>query len=69
MQLINIGSAKQINALLSAYKATMTDDEPAAQEAPDNTAMDAAEGVRSGGIKIPERPAKADDYEAAWAEF
>lgn len=69
MQVINSGSAKQINALLTAYKATQQGDEAKPQEAPDSAAMDAAEGVRSGGIKIPERPAKTDDYEAAWSEF
>ena len=66
---INGGSAKQINALLSAYKAKgQVNAEPAAEPV-DESAMDAAEGVRSAGLKIPEKPAKADDYEAAWADF
>jgi hypothetical protein len=72
MAVINSGSAKQINALLSAYKAksqvTTEADLPAAEPA-DESAMDAAEGVRSAGLKIPEKPAQADDYEAAWEAF
>lgn len=77
MQVINSGTAKQINKLLSDYKAkgqvtTEADLEklaaPAAEPV-DESALDAAEGVRSAGLKIPEKPTQADDYEAAWAEF
>lgn len=77
MQVINGGTAKQINKLLSDYKAkgqvtTEADLEKLAapEAAPvDESALDAAEGVRSAGLKIPEKPTQADDYEAAWAEF
>lgn len=77
MQVINNGSAKQINKLLSDYKAkgqvtTEADlEQPAAAAAApvDESALDAAEGVRSAGLKIPEKPAQADDYEAAWESF
>ena len=69
MQVIHGGSAKQINALLSAYKESIKTEPQADQSPVDESAMDAAEGVRSAGLKIPEKPAKADDYEAAWAEF
>lgn len=76
MQVINGGTAKQINKLLSDYKAkgqvtTEADIAPAAPAADpvDESALDAAEGVRSAGLKIPEKPAQADDYEAAWNEF
>lgn len=77
MQVINGGTAKQINKLLSDYKAkgqvtTEADlEKPAAPAAApvDESALDAAEGVRSAGLKIPEKPTQADDYEAAWNEF
>jgi len=69
MQVIHGGSAKQINALLSAYKESIKTEPQADQSPVDESTMDAAEGVRSAGLKIPEKPAKADDYEAAWAEF
>lgn len=76
MQTINGGTAKQINALLRAYKDSKQET-PAAEDAPaaaaaepaDESALDAAEGVRSAGLKIPEKPAQADDYEAAWEQF
>jgi hypothetical protein len=75
MQVINSGTAKQINKLLSDYKAkgqvtTEADlEQPAAAAPIDESALDAAEGVRSAGLKIPEKPAQADDYEAAWESF
>lgn len=31
--------------------------------------LDAAEGVRSAGMQLPEEPAAADDYAGAWEEF
>lgn len=68
------GSSKEINKLLDGYKATQTADAPE-QEAPAkdpvvDAAMDAAEGVRSSGMALPEKPAAASDgYEAAWDEF
>jgi len=74
-QVIEAGSAKQINKLLSNYKdSTKVNEaqEPVAEtvaEPIDESAVDAAEGVRSAGLKIPEKPMQADDYEAAWAEF
>jgi hypothetical protein len=75
MQVINGGTAKQINKLLSDYKAkgqvtTEADlEKPPAAAPVDESALDAAEGVRSAGLKIPEKPAQADDYEAAWEQF
>lgn len=62
---IDGGSAEDVIALIDAVK---SHGKP--QAAPqDDEAMAAAEGVRSNGLKIPEKPGKADDYEGAWAEF
>lgn len=63
MRVIESGSARQIVKLLSDYKNTLNK-----VDAPD-PAMDAAEGVRSKGIKIPEKPAKSEDYADAWDQF
>lgn len=96
--IVDKGSARQINKLLSDYKAS----KPAAEAAPEaaaaapasdatpaqdavaaaansnppqleepDPAMDAAEGVRSGGLRLPTRPRQSseDDYAAAWDEF
>lgn len=73
------GSAKEINKLLTEFKAqSSTPETPADAQAPataaapaaspeDEEAMDAAEGVRSsGGLSLPKEPTPAGDYEAAW---
>lgn len=61
------GSADEINSMLDQFKeATKA---PAGGEAPpaDDMAADAAEGVRSGGIRLPEPPGVAeDDFATAW---
>lgn len=62
------GSASDIVSLLDAYKESESQ-----ADKPDTTGKgdelgDAAEGVRSGGIKLPATPSKADSYEEAWAE-
>lgn len=74
MQVIGKGSAKQIVQLIDSFKqsggpAESTDKEEPAQDKPDESKLNDAEGVRSSTIKIPEQPAKADDYEAAWDSF
>ena len=66
MEVIGKGSAKQINALLTAYKGSKKEAEP---DQVDQGSMDAAEGVRSAGLKLPNKPAMSDDYEAAWDQF
>lgn len=59
--ILSKGSAAQVTKLLDQYKA-------ATGEAEDN-GEDAAEGVRSGGITLPEQPkAGSNDYEKAWDE-
>lgn len=80
IQVIGGGSAKQIIQLLSAFKessSTPNEDLTPAQgesvveeAAEDTSAMDDAEGVRSGGMKLPDQPKQAgnDDYETAWNE-
>lgn len=77
-QTVATGSAKQINQLLSTYKSQLAaespeDQEEAAAPAADpavDAQLDAAEGVRSSGMALPEEPKPADDsYEGAWKEF
>lgn len=67
MQTIEKGSARQIIKLLNAYKASQ--EKPGEPE--DNSAADAAEGVRtsSAGMRLPEAPSKAEGYEEAWEKF
>jgi len=62
-QVIQSGTARQINKLLSTFKSAKT------AEPEDTQAMDDAEGVRSSGLKIPEKPVMGDSYEDAWASF
>lgn len=67
---IDKGSARQIVKLLDSVKAfaasqKQADEQPA--DAETVAAMDAAEGVRSKGLRIPEKPsASSDSYEDAW---
>lgn len=90
-QVVDAGSAQDINKVLSDYKqskqaAASQAQEPAAKQAAaptpaqdavaaaqdeiDEESADAAEGVRSAGIKIPEKPQRADDdFVAAWKSF
>ena len=58
------GTAREIVKLLSKFKEA---NKPAPTE-PD-PAIDAAQGVRSGGLRLPEAPVKAEGYEAAWDQF
>lgn len=85
LEVIANGSAKQIIKLLDGFKAanaagakagmeqpaelTEAQGESIVDQAVDESAMDAAEGVRSSGMKLPDTPAKADDYASAWDEF
>ncbi len=64
-QVIQSGSARQIVKLLSDYKGSMKKVDPPAED----PAMDAAEGVRSKGLKIPEKPTQSNDYADAWDSF
>lgn len=57
------GSAREIIKLLDAVK------KHAAPAEPDEEAADAAEGVRSSGLRLPEQPRVADGYEEAWDQF
>ena len=63
------GSASAINDLLAAYKTSMSQADQSSDDTGDGDEVsDAAEGVRSGGIKLPATPSKSDSYEEAWAE-
>lgn len=66
------GSAKEIIKLLDGFKAsaaTATEQAPTQTDPAVDAAMDAAEGVRSSGLKLPEEPTRSDDYKEAWSEF
>lgn len=83
IQVIGNGSAKQINQLLSNFKdraqggsePELTEAqgesivEEATEDASHDEALDAAEGVRSTGMKLPEQPAASAGYEDAWNEY
>ena len=60
------GSARQVIKLLTAAKAH---DANKSRGQKDDPAMDAAEGVRSTGMKLPEKPATSSEYESAWGAF
>lgn len=69
-QVIEKGSAKAIVKLLNDVKASAKKPEPE-QEDPEHQAnVEAATGVRSSGLRLPDPPAAAaNDYEDAWSKF
>lgn len=78
MQVVGNGSAKQIVKLLNNFKAaapkaqseelTEAAGESIVDEVSDEQ-LDAAEGVRSTGMKLPEQPSNKEGYEDAWNEY
>lgn len=82
-QIVDSGSADQINSLISEFKASKPGTEAPATDvadaggaaaAPaesqvDESAADDAEGVRSTGMKLPEQPKRSEDYLEAWDQF
>lgn len=67
------GSAKQINAMLTRFKETTklaTSETPGeVNDQPDEGEVEAAESVRSSGLRLPVSPAPAsNDYVKAWEE-
>lgn len=85
MQVIAGGTAKEINKLLTAFKnsgaaaeapgednggLTEAQGESVVDEAvAEDPALDAAEGVRSSGMKLPEEPKAGGNYEDAWNDY
>jgi hypothetical protein len=70
------GSAKAIVSLLNNFKAAnkagaadLTEAKESIVDEVSEDQMDAAEGVRSSGMKLPDQPQKADDYASAWDQF
>lgn len=63
---IDGGGTEDVIALIEAVKGH---GQPQQASAEDDEALSNAEGVRSAGMKLPEKPTQADDYSAAWAEF
>ena len=70
-QIVDSGTSREINALLDAFKATQAQPEQQGGQAQpvDDGSMDAAEGVRSTGMRLPTQPAASSDYADAWDEF
>lgn len=84
VEIIGNGSAKQIIGLLNGFKAankagskagmaqpgelTEASGESIVDEVSDEQ-LDAAEGVRSTGMKLPEQPAAKEGYEDAWNAY
>ena len=82
MQVVEGGSTRQVIKFLDKFKEWQAANQPApaaeteaeqpsmedsAQQ--DDAAMDAAEGVRSTGLRLPTQPGRSDDYESAWNSF
>lgn len=65
---IERGTAREIIKLISSYKAAAKPAEPQA-DPEQEAALDDAEGVRTSGLKLPEKPAISDDYSEAWDQF
>lgn len=66
------GSAKEIIKMLDGYKASAQKPEAPVDQGMDMgpDAMDAAEGVRSTGMRLPQQPGAAeDDYLGAWDKY
>ena len=68
------GSAEEVIELLDIFKESQA--KPAAGPAQADTTGEAQagledlEGVRSGGVRLPEKPApSSDDYAGAWEQF
>jgi hypothetical protein len=62
-KVVESGSAREINKMLDAYKK-----QAQAETQQDDPSMDAAEGVRSSGMRLPKEPSSSSDYSAAWDE-
>lgn len=69
------GSAADVIALLDAFKESQKASQakgPATADTPtaEQPAVEDLEGVRSGGVRLPEKPAPGeDDYAGAWEQF
>lgn len=62
-KVVESGSAREINKMLDAYKK-----QAKTEPQQDDPSMDAAEGVRSSGMRLPKEPSSSSDYSAAWDE-
>lgn len=68
-QVVSGGSAEDVIKLLDGFKASNRS-APSQEDTQADDAMDAAEGVRSSGLVLPEAPEPAtDDYAGAWEKF
>ena len=68
-QVVSGGSSEDVIKLLDGFKASGRN-APSQEDTQSDEAMDAAEGVRSSGLVLPEAPEPAtDDYAGAWEKF
>lgn len=67
-RVITSGSAQEIIDMLTRFKQAKAGSNKAGNADSHDDALDAAEGVRSSGIKLPNAPTPADDFAAAWNE-
>ncbi len=63
---VQAGTARQVIRLFNDYKKAQN---ATKRQEVDETAVSGAEGVRSRSLKLPEKPAISNDYEAAWSQF
>jgi len=69
------GSAEDVIALLDAFKESQSPANSSAQPSAEDTGgaesgMEDLEGVRSGGVRLPEKPSPSqEDYAGAWDQF
>jgi hypothetical protein len=68
-QVVESGSAKEIIAMLTAFKSSQ-EQAGGGDDSSHDSAIDDAEGVRShGGLKLPSAPKDSQEFQAAWDQF
>jgi hypothetical protein len=67
-RVIDSGSAREIIDMLTAFKQASKPDDGYDSQASHDDALEAAEGVRSSGVSLPQEPAASDDFAKAWNE-
>ena len=67
-KVIESGSAQDIIALLTRFKQAGSQNPGSSPNPALDASLNAAEGVRSSGVRLPKEPASAGNYEDAWDE-
>lgn len=66
-RVVQSGSTQEVIAMLTDFKKSKAP-EAEAGAATDEQALEAAEGIRSSGLRLPKEPTGAEGYEKAWNE-